>query len=46
MGLNIVRAIAEQHHGVAWAENAQKGLRVTISLPLLPLLKESIGKDA
>ena len=28
------------------AENAQKGLRVTISLPLLPLLKESIGKDA
>ena len=46
VGLNIVRAIAEQHHGVAWAENAQKGLRVTISLPLLPLLKESIGKDA
>lgn len=46
VGLNIVRAIAEQHHGAAWAENAQKGLRVTISLPLLPLLKESIGKDA
>ena len=41
VGLNIVRAIAEQHHGAAWAENAQKGLRVTISLPLLPLLKES-----
>ena len=41
-----MRAIAEQHHGAAWAENAQKGLRVTISLPLLPLLKESIGKDA
>ncbi|HIS92123.1 MAG TPA: HAMP domain-containing histidine kinase [Candidatus Alectryocaccomicrobium excrementavium] len=45
VGLNIVRAIAEQHHGAAWAENAQKGLRVTISLPLLPLLKESIGKE-
>jgi signal transduction histidine kinase len=35
VGLAIVRAIVEKHHGTISAQNAQGGLRVTICLPLL-----------
>jgi signal transduction histidine kinase len=35
VGLAIVRAIVEKHHGTVSAENAQGGLKVTICLPLL-----------
>ncbi|NLG24027.1 MAG: HAMP domain-containing histidine kinase, partial [Clostridiales bacterium] len=35
VGLAIVRAIVEKHHGAAAAENAGGGLRVTLSLPVL-----------
>jgi signal transduction histidine kinase len=35
VGLAIVRAIIEKHHGTISAENAHGGLRVTFCLPLL-----------
>ncbi len=35
VGLAIVRAIVEKHHGTVSAENAKGGLRVTFCLPLL-----------
>ncbi len=35
VGLAIVRAIVEKHHGTVSAENAQGGLKVTICLPVL-----------
>ena len=35
VGLAIVRAIVEKHHGTISAENAHGGLRVTFCLPLL-----------
>lgn len=35
VGLAIVRAIVEKHHGSVSAENAQGGLKVTFCLPLL-----------
>jgi len=33
LGLTIVRAVAEAHGGSAWAENGDKGARVTMELP-------------
>jgi signal transduction histidine kinase len=35
VGLAIVRAIVEKHHGAAFAENAGGGLRITLCLPVL-----------
>ncbi len=35
VGLAIVRAIVEKHHGTVSAENAHGGLKVTICLPIL-----------
>ncbi len=35
LGLAITRAIIEKHHGSVSAENAAKGLRITVCLPLL-----------
>ncbi len=35
VGLAIVRAIVEKHHGTVSAENVKGGLRVTVCLPLL-----------
>lgn len=35
LGLAITRSIVERHHGTISAQNAEKGLRVTICLPLI-----------
>ncbi len=35
IGLNIVREIILRHHGTIMAENGEKGLRMTITLPML-----------
>ncbi len=35
IGLNIVREIIQRHHGTITAENGEKGLRMTITLPML-----------
>jgi len=35
IGLAIAKTVAEKHHGTVTAENAEKGLRVMISLPIL-----------
>jgi len=35
IGLNIVREIIQRHHGTIVAENGEKGLRMTITLPML-----------
>ncbi|NLO85959.1 MAG: HAMP domain-containing histidine kinase [Clostridiales bacterium] len=42
LGLAIVRAVAEKHHGTAIAQNANGGLCITLTLPRLHhLLRES-----
>ena len=35
LGLAIARAVTEKHHGIITAENGEKGLRVTMTLPVL-----------
>ena len=35
IGLAIVKAIVERHHGTITAENGQRGLKMTISMPML-----------
>ena len=39
LGLAIAREIVRRHHGTIQAENAARGLRVTVSLPVLNLAK-------
>lgn len=42
LGLAIVRAVTDKHHGTATAQNADGGLRITLTLPQLHhLLRES-----
>ena len=35
IGLAIVKEIVTRHHGTITAENGEKGLRMTISMPML-----------
>ena len=39
IGLAIVRAIIWRHHGTISAENTAKGLKMTISIPLMKMIR-------
>lgn len=39
IGLAIVREIIWRHHGTISAENTAKGLKMTISIPLMKMIR-------